>query len=95
MNHGVTIIEPDDQDRYNGNFKKARDATPYPAGTRNGSMVPPLDGGDIAAPQSIGPSRPGVEQRPKVQAAADPPLSLTLRDDLLQPFESRYVFSDP
>ena len=90
------IVEPDDQDRYNGNFKKARDATPYPAGTRNGSMVPALDGGDSAAvPQSIGPSRPDVEQLPKVQATADPPPSLTLRDDLLQPFESRYVFSDP
>ncbi|KAL8796991.1 MAG: hypothetical protein Q9195_000762 [Heterodermia aff. obscurata] len=89
VDHGIMIVEPDDQDRYNGNFKKARDATPYTAGTRSGSMVPPLDGGGIAVPQSVGPSRPSVEQPSKVQATTDAPPSLTLRDDLLQPFESR------
>lgn len=89
------IVEPDDQDRYNGNFNKTRDATPYPAITRTGSIVPPLDGEDIAVPQSLGPSRPSVDQPPKVQATTDPPPSLTLRDDLFQPFQSRYIFSTP
>lgn len=89
------IIEPDDQDRYNGNFKKARDATPYPAGTRNASLVPPLDGGDIAMPQSSRPSHPSVEQPPTAQATTDAPPSSTPRDDLLLPFVSRYVFSAP
>ena len=89
------IVEPDDQDRYNGKFNNARDATPYPAGTRNASIVPPLDGGDSAVPDSLSPSHPNVEQPPKVQATTDPPPSLTLRDDLLLPFESRYAFSAP
>ena len=95
MDHGIKIVEPDDQDRYKGKFKKARDATPYPAGTRNSSMVPPLDGGDMAVPQPLGLSRPSVEQPPDVQSPTDPPPSLTLRNDLLQPFESRCVFSAP
>ena len=89
------ITEPEDQDRYNGDFMKARDATPYPAGTSNASIVPPLDGGDIAVPQSLGPSHPSVEQPPKAQATTDGPLSSTPRDDLLQPFVSRYVFKAP
>lgn len=39
----VTINEPERDALYQGKFKKARDATPYPAQTRQTSTVPNLD----------------------------------------------------
>ena len=40
----VLVIEPDTDARYHGNFRKVRDATPYPAQTRQPSTVPDFDG---------------------------------------------------
>lgn len=40
----VTINEPEKDLLYQGNFKKIRDATPYPAQTRHASTVPNEDG---------------------------------------------------
>lgn len=39
----VTVLEPKSEERYHGQFRKARDATPYPAASRNPSVVPPVD----------------------------------------------------
>jgi MFS family permease len=39
----VTVLEPKSEERYHGHFRKARDATPYPAASRNPSVVPPVD----------------------------------------------------
>jgi len=39
----VTVVEPKSDERYHGHFRKARDATPYPAASRNPSVVPPTD----------------------------------------------------
>lgn len=39
----VTINEPKSNARYKGHFRKARDATPYPAQTRHASTIPQTD----------------------------------------------------
>ena len=39
----ITVIEPEENDRYHGHFRKARDPTPYPPATRNASVVPPVE----------------------------------------------------
>lgn len=39
----VTVLEPKSEERYHGHFRKVRDATPYPAASRNPSVVPPVD----------------------------------------------------
>lgn len=89
MDHGIIIVEPEDQDRYHGNFKKARDATPYPASTRNPSMVPPLDDANSTKPLPGGDSHFSAEQTPQGQLTTQQPPKIMSRDDLLQPFESR------
>ncbi|KAL8832694.1 MAG: hypothetical protein Q9191_000095 [Dirinaria sp. TL-2023a] len=38
----IRVVEPESEDDH-GHFKKARDKTPYPAATRNPSIVPPAD----------------------------------------------------
>ena len=39
----IAVIEPEENDRYHGHFRKARDPTPYPPATRNASVVPPTE----------------------------------------------------
>ena len=86
---GIVIVEPDDDNRYHGNFKKARDATPYPSNSRNPSMVPPLEEESNVPIQPGGDSHLSLEQTHKLQNSSEQPPKITIRDDLLQPFESR------
>ena len=86
----IIIIEPESEERYKGHFRKAREATPYPAATRNASMVPPADPEESINQPSFGGGLRRVNSRnpQESQMRPDPPRS-TKDDGLLKPFASK------
>lgn len=87
----ITVVEPEDGDRYHGHFRKARDATPYPSATRSASMVPSinLDESVDNEPRLEGGLKRVHTQAPQQPLTVPGQSKFTNDNGFLQPFASR------
>ena len=87
----ITVIEPEENDRYHGHFRKARDPTPYPPATRNASVIPPVEQEEPPKKQPLFVGGLGsAPQRTSEQALASSDQQKSINSNgLLQPPVSR------